>query len=295
MNHRGGRVEVDRLPRAAAWGAVVASTAFVICRRVWGGAKNFRQYFENVCIFKISYVYLHIEINQTADGPKADIMTNYINSYDRVKNAIESGKALNIYNLICGDFISKNSFEYSDEADIIFELVAKKGEGFVIDICNRVRESMRSGKAIILSDKQRWCIAFAAIKISAEAVDSLREADGDNSSRGNDVSAEEIKTVNEYQESGRVFIHLNDGRTICRMMTSKEVQTAQRIRAREGMKAFKTEIARLFNGKYREAQRANRVTTAEDEQLGLLRTKRDIIQLTEDEEFEYQHLLNQDY
>lgn len=221
-------------------------------------------------------------------------MTNYINSYDRVKNAIESGKALNVFNLICGDFVSKSSFEYSDEADIIFELVAKKGEGFVIDICNRVRESMRNGKAIVLSDKQRWCIAFAAIKISVEAVDSLREADDDNSSRGNDVRAEDIKTVNEYQESGRVFVHLKDGRTICRTMTSKEVQAAQRIRASEGMQAFKTEIARLLNEQYRETQRANRAITAEDEQFYLLRGKRDIIPLTEDEEREYQNLINKD-
>lgn len=221
-------------------------------------------------------------------------MTNYINSYDRVKNAIESGKALNIFNLICGDFVSKNSFEYSDEADIIFELVAKKGEGFVIDICNRVRESMRNGKAIVLSDKQRWCVAFAAMKISSEAVDSLREADNDNGTDGKAMKAEDIKLVNEYQESGRVFVHLNNGKTICRTMTSKEVQAAQRIRTSEGMQAFKTEIARLFNKQYREPQRANRATTAEDEHFNLLRVKRDIIPLPEDEEIEYQNLINKD-
>lgn len=221
-------------------------------------------------------------------------MTNYINSYDRVKSAIESGKALNVFNLICGDFISKSSFEYSDEADIIFDLVAKKGEGFVIDICNRVRESMRNGKVIILSDKQRWCIAFAAIKISVEAVDSLREADNDNGADDKAMKAEDIKLVNEYQESGRVFVHLNNGKTICRTMTSKEVQAAQRIRASEGMLAFKTEIARLFNKQYREPQRANRATTTEDEHFNLLRVKRDIIPLTEDEEIEYQNLINKD-
>lgn len=219
-------------------------------------------------------------------------MTNYINSYDRVKSAIESGKALNVFNLICGDFISKSSFEYSDEADIIFELVAKKGEGFVIDICNRVRESMRNGKAIVLSDKQRWCVAFAAMKISSEAVDSLREADNGTDDKA--MKAEDIKLVNEYQESGRVFVHLNNGKTICRTMTSKEVQAAQRIRASEGMQAFKTEIARLFNKQYREPQRANRATTAEDEHFNLLRVKRDIIPLTEDEEIEYQNLINKD-
>lgn len=222
-------------------------------------------------------------------------MTNYINSYDRVKSAIESGEALNIFNLICGDFVSKSSFEYSDEADIIFELVAKKGEGFVIDICNRVRESMRNGKAIVLSDKQRWCVAFAAMKISAEVVDSLREADSDYVTDDKAMSAEDIKLVNEYQESGRVFVHLNDGRTICRTMTSKEVQAAQRVRASEGMQAFKTEIARLFNEQYREPQRANRAITAEDEQFYLLRGKRDIIPLTEYEEVEYQYLLQKNF
>lgn len=222
-------------------------------------------------------------------------MTNYINSYDRVKNAIESGKAINVFNMVDGDFLGMGNFEYSDEADIIFELVAKNGEGFVIDICNRVRESMRNGKAIVLSDKQRWCVAFAAMKISSEAVDSLREADSENGMDDEAMSAKDIKLVNEYQESGRVFIHLFDGRTIRRTMTSKEVQMAQRIRAREGIDAFKAEIARLFNEKYSEPQRANRVVAAEDEQLFMLHMKKDIIPLTEDEEIEYRYLLNEDF
>ena len=154
---------------------------------------------------------------------------------------------------------------------------------------------MRNGKAIVLSDKQRWCVAFAAMRISADAVDSLREADSDYVTDDKAMSAEDIKLVNEYQESGRVFIHLNNGKTICRTMTSKEVQAAQRIRASEGMQAFKTEIARLFNEQYREPQRANRAITAEDEQFYLLRGKRDIIPLTEDEEAEYQYLLQKNF
>lgn len=100
-------------------------------------------------------------------------MKNFINSYDRVKGAIESGKAINIFNMVDGDYVGMGAFEYSDEAMIVLELVAKNGEGFVVDICNRVLESINVGKAITLSEKQRWCIAFAANKISTDKVDEL--------------------------------------------------------------------------------------------------------------------------
>ena len=100
-------------------------------------------------------------------------MKNFINSYDRVKGAIESGKAINIFNMVDGDYVGMGAFEYSDEAMIVLELVAKNGEGFVVDICNRVLESINIGKAISLSEKQRWCIAFAANKISTDKVDEL--------------------------------------------------------------------------------------------------------------------------
>lgn len=105
-------------------------------------------------------------------------MKNFINSYDRVKNAIESGKAINIFNLVDGDFFGLGSFEYSNEATIVLELVAKNGEGFVVDICNRVLESIKDGrKVIILSDEQRWCVAYAALKMNTSLVDDIRKAD----------------------------------------------------------------------------------------------------------------------
>ncbi len=106
-------------------------------------------------------------------------MKNFINSYDRVKGAIESGKAINIFNMVDGDYVGMGEFEYSDEAMIVLELVAKNGEGFVVDICNRVLESINVGKAITLSEKQRWCIAFAANKISTDKVDELHTADAE--------------------------------------------------------------------------------------------------------------------
>lgn len=105
-------------------------------------------------------------------------MKNFINSYDRVKNAIESGKAINIFNIVDGDFFGMGSFEYSDEATIVLELVAKNGEGFVVDICDRVLKSINEGrKVIILSEKQRWCIAYTAVNMNASLVEDLRKAD----------------------------------------------------------------------------------------------------------------------
>lgn len=43
----------------------------------------------------------------------------------------------------------------------------------MVDFRNRVPESIKSGRAIRLSDKQRWCVALAAIKLTAEQVDAL--------------------------------------------------------------------------------------------------------------------------
>lgn len=133
-------------------------------------------------------------------------MKNFINSYDRVKNAIDSGKAINIFNMVEGDFFGMGSFEYSDEATIVLELVAKNGEGFVADICTRVLESIKDGrKVIILSDKQRWCVSYAAIKLNVSMVEEIRKADeafiaevegdaSDSNVADNEASKEETTT-----------------------------------------------------------------------------------------------------
>ena len=57
----------------------------------------------------------------------------------------------------------------------------------MVDFRNRVLESIKSGRAIRLSDKQRWCVAFAAIKLTAEQVDALE--------------AENAQTVAETEEA----------------------------------------------------------------------------------------------
>ena len=56
--------------------------------------------------------------------------------------------------------------QYSDIAEDIFRIVMKYGEGFVVDICDKALN-----KAWELSDKQRWCVAFAFLKISESQIE----------------------------------------------------------------------------------------------------------------------------
>lgn len=135
-------------------------------------------FLKNYLFFKkIRRIFAIQRTTNTADGPKAANMKNFINTYDQVKNAIESGKAGNIFNLIDGSYVGMGEFEYFDTAEVIFDLVKSNSEGFVIDICERILDSIKNGRPIIITDKQRWCVAFAALKISISCVDALREAD----------------------------------------------------------------------------------------------------------------------
>lgn len=96
-------------------------------------------------------------------------MTNFINTYDQVKNLVADGNVRNIFNTVDYHFTNSHDIEYSDTAMVIMEIVAKYGEGFVIDICNRVLENN-----IQLTEKQRWCVAFAFLKITAEQIEEER-------------------------------------------------------------------------------------------------------------------------
>ena len=55
--------------------------------------------------------------------------------------------------------------EWIEPAEIIFDAVLKFGEGFVTDICQRAKNGLFN-----LSDKQKWCVAFAFQKLSEEQI-----------------------------------------------------------------------------------------------------------------------------
>lgn len=75
-----------------------------------------------------------------------------------------------IFNAIDGNFVSGNAFEYSDVASAIMDFVAASTNGFVADICNRFNSI---DNRFAMSDKQRWCVAYALQKVSDEVVEAV--------------------------------------------------------------------------------------------------------------------------
>lgn len=109
------------------------------------------------------------------------------------------------------------------------------------------------------------------------------------------INVEQVRLINEYQESGRVFFHMTDGTTIIRTMTSREVYNAQRIRSKQGEAAFKAEMVRLFNEIYSEPQHLKKVQMSPaEERFFELKNYRRTNPLPPDMEAEYQRLLNMD-
>ena len=107
------------------------------------------------------------------------------------------------------------------------------------------------------------------------------------------MKANEIRIVNANQEKGKVFFHLNDGRTIVRTMSQKEIETANYIRNNYGEEARIAEFVRLFNERYAEPQNIKNVELDEEERRFFeLHNIKEVYTLTPEEEDEYNKLLN---
>lgn len=221
-------------------------------------------------------------------------MEKFISNKDFAKHLIRNKSVRKIFDVLfpelTGCFKEKHEIEYCTYAEDIFAIVEKFGEGFVVDICYRVNESL-TGRTIELSEKQRWCIAFAFLKITEEQVDeyfaeisaqiaeddAAEEADEQEEAlveaevasadqQGDMLSAADIRLVDEYQESGRVFIHTYAGQTIQRIMEISEIRDLQKIRRNQSMAEFKEAVASLFNRKYRKSQTIRKVDPSRDDE-----------------------------
>ena len=107
------------------------------------------------------------------------------------------------------------------------------------------------------------------------------------------MKANEVRIVNANQEKGKVFFHMNDGKTIVRTMSQNEIATANYIRNNYGEQARIEEFVRLFNEKYSEPQNLTNVELdAEERRFFELHHIRKIYPLPPEEEDEYQRLLN---
>ena len=92
-------------------------------------------------------------------------MTTFKNAYQQASELRTNVKA--IFNAIDGRHINSSTFEYSTLASAIMDIVAASSTGFVKDICERFN-SINNTRA--MSDKQRWCVAFAFQKVSDEVI-----------------------------------------------------------------------------------------------------------------------------
>lgn len=100
--------------------------------------------------------------------------------------------------------------------------------------------------------------------------------------------------VNANQLREKVFFHMFDGKDITRTMTSREIINANRIGRLNGEDARIEEYVRLFNEKYSAAQPKPQYVelNAEERRFFELHNMRSISPLTEEEEEEYQDLLD---
>jgi hypothetical protein len=106
--------------------------------------------------------------------------------------------------------------------------------------------------------------------------------------------AQDIRLINAYQESGRVFFHLHNGKTVTRCMEARDIIHANRIGNLEGKDAKVAEFVRLFNEKYAEPQVIKHVELSPSEQRFFqLHNERKICPLPPEDEEEYQRLLDE--
>ena len=106
----------------------------------------------------------------------------------------------------------------------------------------------------------------------------------------------EVRIVNSNQETGKVFFHLVNGKTVVRTMCASEIIRANTIGNREGSDARIAEYVRLFNERYSEPQKITYVEPSESEKRYFeLHNKGLVIPLTPDEEEELDELENEEY
>ncbi len=106
----------------------------------------------------------------------------------------------------------------------------------------------------------------------------------------------EVRIVNSNQETGKVFFHLANGKTVVRTMCASEIIRANTIGNREGADARIAEYVRLFNERYSEPQKITYVEPYESEKRYFeLHNMSRICPLTPDEEEELEELENEEY
>lgn len=120
--------------------------------------------------------------------------------YERAKELKAQGNVKLIFDNVDYDFVSKHESEYDIFSQMIMEIVAKFSAGFVVDICEKALK-----KNIRLSEKQRWCIAYAFAKITDEQIDEYEAEDrllyADDEENESEAAAEQSTESTESNEN----------------------------------------------------------------------------------------------
>ena len=125
----------------------------------------------------------------------------------------------------------------------------------------------------------------------------MPDADISSPGQGREIMiANDVRIVNDNQETGKVFFHLVNGKTVVRTMCASEIIKANTIGNREGEDARIAEYVRLFNERYSEPQKITYVEPSESEKRYFeLHNMSRICQLTPEDDEELEELENEEY
>ena len=128
-------------------------------------------------------------------------------------------------------------------------------------------------------------------------ITGVPEADISSPGQGREIMiANEVRIVNSNQETGKVFFHMVNGKTVVRTMCASEIIKANTIGNREGEDARIAEYVRLFNERYSEPKQITYVDVSSSEKRYFeLHNMSKVVPLTPDEEEECEELKNEEY
>ena len=128
-------------------------------------------------------------------------------------------------------------------------------------------------------------------------ITGVPEADISSPGQGREIMiANEVRIVNSNQETGKVFFHMVNGKTVVRTMCASEIIKANTIGNREGEDVRIAEYVRLFNERYSEPKKITYVDLSSSEKRYFeLHNMSKVVPLTPDEEEELEELKNEEY
>lgn len=106
------------------------------------------------------------------------------------------------------------------------------------------------------------------------------------------MKKEDVRLINAYNETGRLFVHLNNGKTVRRTISGYEIITANRIRNTQGYEKYVEYYVDLINSKYSQPDAQSKSYLSDEEtEFWMLHHMKQIIPLDIEAEERYQQLL----